>query len=220
MDMTKHILIFGAGPGISQGIAHRFGKEGFGVTLVSRQVEKLAPQIDQLKKEGISVHTMIADVADPNGVRRVVEAVQKQRGLPDVVVFNASMVEVRDVLALNWPAVRTMNEVNIGGAFHVAQTVLPEYLKQNKGCLIYTGGGQALNPHPEWVSLSIGKAGMRNLAQALAKRVEGTSVHVATVTVCGYVQPSDPKYNPQAIAEIYWALYREKPEDYRTEVVY
>ncbi len=218
--MKKHILVFGAGPGISQGIARRFGKEGFGVTLVARQVEKLAPQISQLKEEGITVHTMIADVADPNGVRRVVEAVQKESGLPEVVVFNASMVEVRDVLELNWPAVRTMNEINIGGAFHVAQTVLPEYLKQNQGCLIYTGGGQALSPHPDWVSLSIGKAGMRNLVQALAKRVEETKVHVATVTVCGYVQPSDAKYNSEAIAEIYWELYQEKPEDYRTEVVY
>ncbi|MCF8239523.1 MAG: SDR family NAD(P)-dependent oxidoreductase [Saprospiraceae bacterium] len=218
--MKKHILVFGAGPGISLGIARRFGKEGFGVTLVARQVEKLAPQIHQLKEEGISVHTMIADVADPNGVRRVVEAVQKEQGMPEVVVFNASMVEVRDVLELNWPTVRSMNEVNIGGAFHVAQSVLPEYLKQDQGCLMYTGGGQALSPHPEWVSLSIGKAGMRNLVQALAKRVEGSRVHVATVTVCGYVQPSDAKYNPDAIAEIYWALYQEEPEDYRTEVVY
>lgn len=218
--MTKHILVFGAGPGISMGIARRFGQEGFGVTLVSRQVEKLENEIHTLQQAGINVHSMIADVADPNGVRRVVEEVTRQVGLPEVVVFNASSVEVRDVLGLNWPTVRMMNEVNIGGGFHVAQTVLPEYLSLNKGCLIYTGGGQALHPHPEWVSLSIGKAGMRNLVQALAKRVEGTDVHVATVTVCGFVQESDSKYNPTAIAQIYWDLYKEDPTAFRTEVIY
>lgn len=218
--MSKNILVFGAGPGISMAIARRFGQEGFGVTLVSRQVEKLENEIHALQQSGINVHSMIADVADPNGVRRIIEEVTKQVGLPEIVVFNASAVEVRDVLGLNWPTVRTLNEINIGGGFHVAQTILPEYLAQNKGCLIYTGGGQALHPHPEWVSLSIGKAGLRNLAQALAKRVEGTDVHVATVTVCGFVQESDSKYNPTAIAQIYWDLYQESPAAYRSEVIY
>ncbi|MBK7344198.1 MAG: SDR family NAD(P)-dependent oxidoreductase [Saprospiraceae bacterium] len=218
--MTKHILIFGAGPGISLGIARLFGQEGFGVTLVARQVEKLDKEILELQQGGINIHSMIADVADPNSVRRVIEEVTRQAGTPEVVVFNASAVEVRDVLALNWPTVRSMNEVNIGGGFHVAQTLIPEYLAQNKGCLIFTGGGQSLHPHPEWVSLSIGKAGLRNLSQALARRVEGTNVHVATVTVCGFVQESDPKYNPEAIAQIYWDLYRESPDAFRSEVIY
>ncbi|MCB0694366.1 MAG: SDR family NAD(P)-dependent oxidoreductase [Saprospiraceae bacterium] len=218
--MAKTILIFGAGPGISQGIARRFGAEGFVVTLVARKEDHLHQQVAALTEAGIDAHAMYGDVADPNGVRRVIDEHRKERGIPDVVVYNASAAEVRDVLTLNWSTVRTLNEVNIGGALHVAQGILPEYLEQDRGKLFFTGGGQALSPHPEWTALSIGKAGMRNLVQSLVKRVEGSRVHVATVTVCGYVQPSDPRYNPVSIADLYWRLYEQAPGEFEAEVTY
>jgi short-subunit dehydrogenase len=36
-----HLLIIGAGPGLGAGIARRFGREGFAVTLVARREEPL-----------------------------------------------------------------------------------------------------------------------------------------------------------------------------------
>lgn len=33
----KHVLILGAGPGLGAGLARRFGREGFTVTLLARR---------------------------------------------------------------------------------------------------------------------------------------------------------------------------------------
>ena len=39
--MSKIIVIIGAGSGIAQGVAEKFGLQGFSVALVSRRKEKL-----------------------------------------------------------------------------------------------------------------------------------------------------------------------------------
>src|SRR4051812_23584985 len=45
----KHVLILGAGPGLSASIARRFAREGFAVTLLSRGGQDLAELADELR---------------------------------------------------------------------------------------------------------------------------------------------------------------------------
>ena len=62
--MKKLITIIGAGPGISQGIAEKFGNQGFKVALIARTESKLIEQVKQLENIGISATYAVADVAD------------------------------------------------------------------------------------------------------------------------------------------------------------
>lgn len=110
--------------------------------------------------------------------------------------------------------------MNAGGAFHLLKTVVPFGLKQDKGKLFFTGGGFALGGDPQWTSLSVGKAALRNLIQAFVKRTEGTGVHIAQLTVCGYVNPEDEKYSPAKIAEQYMKLFEQKPGEFEHEIIY
>jgi len=64
------------------------------------------------------------------------------------------------------------------------------------------------------------KPALRNLVQAAAKRVEGTNIHVATLTVLGFIGGPDPEYAPDKIAEQYWGLFNQQQEDFAVEVVY
>jgi hypothetical protein len=50
--------------------------------------------------------------------------------------------------------------------------------------------------------------------------VAGTDIHIAQLTVCGYVNPQDEKYNPDAIAEQYWNLFIQKPGEFENEIIY
>ena len=60
--------------------------------------------------------------------------------------------------------------VNIGGAMVAAQAAAPKMMARGSGSILFTGGGFALQPHPDYLSLSIGKAGIRALAQGILSR--------------------------------------------------
>lgn len=214
------ITIVGSGPGISRGVARKFGKNGFSVALIARNELKLQEEIKLLESEGIQAIYALADVSDAASLSKAFDAIEERAGLADVTLFNASGFSVKDVLDQDWSTFQQVFDISVGGAFHAAKWVLPKYLSRNSGKLFLTGGGSALMGDPQWTTLGVAKAGMRNLAQALAKKVEGTSVHVSSVVVCGYVNDADPKYNPNAIADQYWALFTQKPGEFVSEIIY
>jgi len=87
--------------------------------------------------------------------------------------------------------------------------VIPAFIEQNKGTLLFTGGGFAVAPSAKYTSLSIGKAGIRALAFALAEELNPQGIHVGTVTIAGNVSPGT-FFDPDLIAERYWELHTNK----------
>jgi NAD(P)-dependent dehydrogenase (short-subunit alcohol dehydrogenase family) len=87
--------------------------------------------------------------------------------------------------------------------------------------LLLTGGGLAL--HPEYgagvASLVAAKSAVRGLAFALAAEWAPAGVHVATVTVAGTVAPGTA-FDPERIAEEFWALHAQPPEAWEVERVF
>lgn len=215
-----HLTILGAGPGISAGIARRFGREGHAVTLVARTADKLAREAELLTAAGLAADWVVADLSDEASLLAALDTVEQRHGEPWLVVYNAAAGRGVDLLDEDWASLRGFLDTSVGGAFVTAKRLLPRYLTAGRGTLLLTGGGLALKPAPGLASVSLGKAGLRALAQSLATRVAGTAVRVATVTVCGYVQPDDPKYNADAVAEVYWRLYHDEPVAGEWDVVY
>jgi short-subunit dehydrogenase len=93
-------------------------------------------------------------------------------------------------------------------------------LAKKEGTIIVTSGHLAIEPHKEFASLSIGKGALINLIKTLAAELLPKNIHVASVIICGIVNPEDKKYNPSAIAENYWKLYTQKKEDFQVELFY
>ena len=87
------------------------------------------------------------------------------------------------------------------------------------------GGGTFLitsgmpTPVPGVLSLSLGKAGVRALAEALHAQFRPLGVHVSAVTVAGAVGPGSA-FDPDEIAEQYWRLHVQQPEHWEHELVY
>jgi hypothetical protein len=83
---------------------------------------------------------------------------------------------------------------------------------------LLTGGGFALEPNPEYLSLGIGKAGIRAMAHGLFGSFQEKGIHVATVTVAAVVAPGSK--NAEAVAEHFWQLYSEPKGSWTAEVKY
>ena len=218
--MKKQLLIFGSGPGISFATAKLFGTKGFAITLVSRTESKLVLLCAELHDKGIEADYIVGDVGDTSTVKRLTEKFKKDDQFPDLILYNVSSMYMKDMLEQEWSEYLENVNVTAGGAFHLLNGILPEYIKRGKGKLFFTGGGLALNGNPEMSTTSMGNAALRNLIQAAVKRVEGSSIHIAQLLVCGYVQDSDKKYNAAAIAQVYWSLFEQSPEEFDHEIIY
>ena len=65
----------------------------------------------------------------------------------------------------------------------------------------------------------MGKARLRNLCFGLAAELEPAGIHVATVTVAGFVQPGTD-FDPDLIAEKYWELHNQPLGAWEDEIIY
>ena len=107
--------------------------------------------------------------------------------------------------------------MNIGGAMVAAQAAGPKMIARGSGSILFTGGGFGLHPHPDFLSLSIGKAGIRALAHGIFAPFQEQGVHVATVTVAGLVMNAK---DANAVAEQFWQLHSQPAGSWQVETVY
>ena len=212
------LLIVGAGPGIATAVATRFGREGMPVTLIARRDATLVDARDRLAVAGVTeVHTVTADAADPVQLDAALDKASAERGAPEVLVYNAGWIRFDKPGELDRQGHLDAYAVNVLGALDVAARLAPEMAQAGGGTILFTGGMPT--PLPALVSLSLGKAALRALAEMLAAEYAAAGVHVATVTVAGAVEPGSA-FDPERIAEHYWRLHTQPVEQWQTEVLF
>ncbi len=200
------IAIIGAGPGVSAGVARKFGTAGFTVVLFARRAEALDERVSELRAAGIEAHGLVADVTDPESLRQAFATLESEHGTPDVLHYNAGAITVGTPLEVAASDVSHDFAVNVVGALECAQLVAPAMRERGSGTLLFTGGMLGVNPVASRVSPSIGKAGLRNLVFTLADELAGTGVKVGTVTIGGVVK-AGTFFDPEAIAGSFWDLH-------------
>jgi hypothetical protein len=68
-------------------------------------------------------------------------------------------------------------------------------------------------------SLAVGKAGLRNLAFSLHKELTPFHIHVATVTICGYVREKT-RFSPGNVSESFFQLHQQPEGQWDRELTY
>lgn len=84
--MSDHVaLIVGVGPGLGSALARRFATDGFRVAIAARRGDTLQ---DLAKR--IARHACTCDVSQESDVAGLFAAVERDIGIPNVVIHNAS----------------------------------------------------------------------------------------------------------------------------------
>lgn len=208
--MSKPIIaIVGAGPGVSAAVARKFGSNGFRVALVARNAISLDTLAAELRDQEIETYFATADASRPESIADAFRSIREQLGEPDVLLYNAAAISKTAATELDEQQLIEEFKVNVVGALTSVKEVTPRFVERKEGAILITGGGLALSPHPDYASLSIGKAGVRSLAYSLAQELKPSNVYVGTVTISGYVSPGT-YFDPDRIADKYWELYTER----------
>jgi NAD(P)-dependent dehydrogenase (short-subunit alcohol dehydrogenase family) len=214
----KTFVSIGTGPGMGFATAERFAKEGYTVVLAARSAEKVRDLATQLTRNGLKAEAATVDTSNGASVEALIADVKRRHGSVDVVHYNAA--SMREAKIGDQPTDTFVSDLatNIGGAQAAAKAAEKVMTTQEAGSLLLTGGGFALAPSPDFISLSIGKAGIRALALGLFDDFKTKGIHVGTVTVAAWVSPGSD--HAAAVAEHFWKLHNEQPGAWTNEVHY
>jgi short-subunit dehydrogenase len=219
--MSKGLcVVVGAGSGVGLSVAKKFASEGFSIALVARRKEALDKYLSEMNDLGYSdAKSYVADAADFQSIENVFSEIHASQGNTDVLVYNAA------VLKAGYPSKATPErlvdefKVNVAGALASVRQVIPSMTEKKHGTILFTGGGLAIEPYPQYSSLAIGKAGIRSLAFSLAGELSPHNIHVATVTIHGIVKPKT-KFDPDLIAQEFWNLHIQESGNFDREFTF
>src|SRR3954452_18953721 len=165
----KTLFISGASRGIGLAIALRAARDGANVALIAKTAEPhprlpgtVFTAAEEIKAAGGQALPIVGDIRDADAVTAAVAAAVERFGGIDVVVNNASAIDLRGTEALDLKRYDLMQDINTRGTFTVT-----------KACVGHLR--EAANPHiltlsppiglkPQWlgphIAYTIAKYGM------------------------------------------------------------
>lgn len=219
--MNPVFLSIGTGPGIGLQTAIRFAREGFHPVLTARHPDRLASLAEELRQStGREADVAALDAGDPEQVMALAERCGAKRGdqAVGVVHYNAAIVHGQSLAEADYRDLDQDIRVGVSGALYVLKAFAPAMLTRQAGTLLLTGGVLALHPFPEYLTLGIAKAGIRNMTEALFAGFAGRNVHIATVTVSSAIAPRSPE--AAAVADLFWKIHCQPRVRWTWEEVY
>ncbi|WP_448204702.1 SDR family NAD(P)-dependent oxidoreductase [Azospirillum sp. sgz302134] len=220
MTTKQSAIVIGAGPGLGQALARKFGRELGEVALIARSADHLAPLVKELTDLGVTAHGFAADAADLDGLRATIRQAVSAISPLKALIYNAAAIRPSRPLQLDPQGFAQELVVDVVAPLAAAQAVAPVLEANGGGSVLFTGGGFALYPYAEMAALSAGKAALRNLTATLAEELEPKSIRTAIVTICGYLA-EEGRFAPATVADAYWELHvNPHAEDRKPELTY
>lgn len=180
--MEQIALVTGSSRGIGRAVAAELARKGWAVCVNYRVQQDCAEElVRQLESEGCRAMAVQADVSDRAQVNAMVRRVEEAFGPVSLLVNNAGIAgqalfqEITDEL---W---HRYFSVNVDGAFHTIQAVLPHMLHEHAGCIVNVSSIWGQRGASCEVTYSCTKAALIGLTRSLAAELAPTQIRVNCV---------------------------------------
>lgn len=214
--MKKTIFVIGAGKGLGNGVAEKFANENFKVILISRSEKNLAEYKKIFAEKNIEIETQVADVTKFDEFAENFKSLIEKHGTPDVMFYNVGITAPDNKTTLNAQTLVEHYIADVAGAYNCVKLIDTKEFAKKSGAVLITGGGLALQPYADYLPLSMDKAALRAMVQALTPVLKEKNIFIGTVQVTGVIG-SNEYFAPKAIAEKFWELYSERKTN---EIIY
>lgn len=180
--VNKTLFISGASRGIGLEIALRFAAEGANIVIAAKTNKphsKLPGTIytasEQIEKVGGKALPLVVDIREESQVLEAVEKAVQTFGGIDVLINNASAIQLTNTLNTDMKKFDLMHQVNARGSYLCAKACLPYLLKAENPHIITLS--PPLNMETKWfkhhLAYSMAKFGMSMVTLGLAGEFEG-----------------------------------------------
>ena len=205
------------------------------VALLARREESLSSLSSGLRSDvpDAVIETFVSDTS-PSSLSAAFEAIKSHTSFSNLklrlAIFSIKHSSKKPFLEESHDAFTQSLETYVGGAFTFSQLVLTRLFAdhgdadlasgaEKKGTLIFTGTLGALRCNAEFAAYGAGRAGVRQLAQSLAREMSAKGVHVVHAIANGSIrddngdeQKSGKKMSAEAVGKTYLWLHGQGPE--------
>ncbi len=162
--LSGQVAVISGGAGdIGRAIAHRLHAEGAQVALGD-----VLPAA-KVRSRVAKFHYTEVDVSSVEATEAWLARVNRDLGPPTLIIPNAAVVELGSALETSPEAWNSTLNVNLTGAFLLAQLAAKRLLAaRRRGRIVFVGSWAAHAPHPNIAAYCAAKAGLRMAMKCLA----------------------------------------------------
>ncbi|MNO53018.1 3-oxoacyl-[acyl-carrier-protein] reductase FabG [compost metagenome] len=219
----KTVIITGGGGGIGRAVCQRFAAEGSLVAVLDRDSAAAQATVDLIREAGGKAVAYAADITDYAAIVDTVAAIEKDLGVPTVLVNNAGFDRFMPFLKTEPDMWQQLIAINLTGALNMHHVVLPK--------MVAAGGGRVINIASDAARVGSSgeavyaacKAGLLGLSKTLARELATRNVTLNVVcpgpTDTALLKSvASTSNNPEKLLEAFTAAVPMRrlgqPEDY------
>jgi len=214
-------------------LAVYFAAKGLHIFIAGRSEDKLHKVADTIREAGGTVTTVIADATVELDVVHLFKMAQLEGYRIDIAAYNVDSNIPSPLLETDTETFTTLWRQNCLGAFFFGKEAVKVMKAQQHGTLFFTGATASLRAKPPFTAFATAKAGLRALAQGMAREFSPQGVHVVHTIIDGVIdgdrarnqfpdyvkaKGKDGLLQLDAIAETYWAIHKQHPSAWTHEL--
>ncbi|MGZ8165558.1 MAG: SDR family NAD(P)-dependent oxidoreductase [Methylobacter sp.] len=235
MAQTCSAVIIGVGPeqGLGASLATFFAGKGLHVFIAGRSEDKLHKVVDKIRQTGGSATPVVADATVELEVARLFTKVRLEGFCVDIAAYNVDSNIPSPLLETDTETFTTLWRQNCLSAFFFGKEAVKAMKDKQKGTVFFTGATASLRAKPPFTAFASAKAGLRALAQGMAREFSPQGIHVVHTIIDGVIdgerariqfpdyvksKGKDGLLQLDAIAETYWAIHQQHPSAWTHEL--
>lgn len=220
--------IVGAGDFIGSAIARKFAAEGYTVFAGRRTAEKLEPLKHEIEAAGGACVARALDARKEEDITAFLNDADAHAPL-EVVIANPGANVAFPILDTTERVFFKVWEMACKAGFLTGREAARLMLARGQGSIFFTGATASLRGGSGYAAFASAKAGLRMVAQAMARELGPKNIHVAHLIIDAGVDtafvrerikaaggeealaalPPDALMSPASIADAYWMLHQQ-----------
>ena len=233
---TAVVIGVGAEHGLGAALCRRFAAGGYHVLAAGRTAAKVEQVAKAVEASGGSAEPFAMDATAQADVIRLFDRAMAPgagRDPADLVAYNAGVNQKIDWRELTAETFEEFWRIGCFGGFLVGREAARRLVPLGRGTVLFTGASASLRGKPGFAHFSAAKAGLRMIAQSMAREYGPLGIHVAHVVIDGGIngyrlvsrRPESVKERGEdgllaidAIAETYWHIHKQPKTTWAQEI--
>jgi len=182
----KTAIVIGVGPnrGLGAQLCKRFAADGLKVIVAGRTQSALETVAEDIRRTGGQAVPVVADATRERDIAELFDSAGNDL---DLAIYNAGNNTPGKIVDMDASYFEQSWRVVCFGGFLFGREAIRRMLPNKAGTLLFTGASASLRGRPGYGAFNSAKAGVRVLAQAMAKEYAADGIHVGHVIVDGAI---------------------------------